>query len=112
MKIAIPTADGRLCMHFGHCQQFALVDVDEANDNAMTTELVTPPAHEPGVLPRWLHEKGVDLVIAGGMGQRAQQLFTQSGVKVLVGAPAESPEQLVSAYLADNLQSGTNACDH
>lgn len=112
MKIAIPTADGRLCMHFGHCQQFALVDVDEENGSAMTTELATPPPHEPGLLPRWLHEKGVDLVIAGGMGQRAQQLFMQSGVKVLVGAQADSPEQLVSAYLAGTLQSGANACDH
>lgn len=112
MKIAIPTADGRLCMHFGHCQQFALVDVDGENGNAMTTEFVTPPPHEPGLLPRWLHEKGVDLVIAGGMGHRAQQLFVQSGVNVLVGAPAEPPEQLVSAYLAGELQSGTNACDH
>lgn len=112
MKIAIPTADGRLCMHFGHCQQFALVEVDEEDHNALTTESLTPPPHEPGLLPRWLHEKGVDLVIAGGMGQRAQQLFTQSGVKVLVGAPAESPEQLVADYLAGKLQSGTNACDH
>ncbi len=112
MKIAIPTANGQLCMHFGHCQQFAFVDVDETNDNAMATELVTPPPHEPGLLPRWLHEKGVNLIIAGGMGQRAQQLFAQSGVKVLVGAPAEAPEQLVSAYLAGNLQSGANACDH
>lgn len=112
MKIAIPTAEGRLCMHFGHCQQFALVDVDEADDNAMTTEFVTPPPHEPGLLPRWLHEKGADLIIAGGMGQRAQQLFIQNGVKVLVGAPSETPEQLATAYLAGTLQSGTNACDH
>jgi ATP-binding protein involved in chromosome partitioning len=112
MKIAIPTADGRLCMHFGHCQQFAVVEVDDGSDKAMTTEFVTPPPHEPGLLPRWLHEKGVDLIIAGGMGQRAQQLFAQSGVKVLVGAPAQSPEELVSAYLDGNLQSGTNACDH
>jgi predicted Fe-Mo cluster-binding NifX family protein len=99
-------------MHFGHCQQFALVDVDESNDNATQMELVTPPPHEPGLLPRWLHAKGVDVIIAGGMGQRAQQLFGQNGIKVLVGAPAESPEQLVSAYLAGSLQSGANACDH
>jgi predicted Fe-Mo cluster-binding NifX family protein len=112
MKIAIPTADGRLCMHFGHCQQFALVDVDQENGNATQTEMVTPPPHEPGLLPRWLHQQGVDLIIAGGMGQRAQQLFTQSGVKVIVGAPAEPPEQLVSTYLDGDLQSGANACDH
>ena len=30
MKIAIPLANGQLAMHFGHCEQFALIDVDEA----------------------------------------------------------------------------------
>jgi len=110
MKIAIPLAAGRLCMHFGHCEQFALVDV--ADGNATQTTLVTPPPHEPGLLPRWLHEQGVTLVIAGGMGQRAQQLFGQSGIQVVVGAPAETPEALVSAYVNGTLQCGGNTCDH
>ena len=112
MKIAIPLADGRLCMHFGHCEQFALVDVDEAPAASHQTTLVTPPPHEPGLLPRWLHEQGATVIIAGGMGQRAQQLFAQNGIAVVVGAPAETPESLVSAYLDGSLQSGANACDH
>ena len=86
MRIAIPLAAGRLCMHFGHCEQFALVDVDEAAQKGRGTTLLTPPPHEPGLLPRWLHEQGADVVIAGGMGQRAQQLFAQSGIRVLVGS--------------------------
>lgn len=112
MKIAIPTAGGLLCMHFGHCEQFALVDVDEAAGKPTNTTLVTPPPHEPGLLPRWLHEQGAAVIIAGGMGQRAQQLFAQAGVKVVVGAPAETPENLVNAYLNGTLVSGRNACDH
>ncbi len=112
MRVAIPVAAGRLCMHFGHCEQFALVDVDEANRSIRETTLLTPPPHEPGLLPRWLHEQGANVIIAGGMGQRAQQLFAQSGIQVLVGAPAGAPEELVTAYLSGNLQSGQNACDH
>jgi predicted Fe-Mo cluster-binding NifX family protein len=111
MKIAIPVADGRLCMHFGHCEQFALVDVEQDGAGVKTTYL-TPPPHEPGVLPRWLHEQGADVIIAGGMGQRAQQLFAQSGVKVVVGAPAEAPERIVESYLKGTLVSGENFCDH
>ena len=111
MKIAIPLANGRLCMHFGHCEQFALVDTDEQN-NIVNTALLTPPAHEPGVLPAWLGEQGVDVIIAGGMGQRAQQLFTQNSITVVAGAPADEPEKLVSAYLAGTLEAGENACDH
>jgi len=112
MKIAIPMADGRLCMHFGHCEQFALVEVDEAGGTITGTSYLTPPAHEPGVLPRWLHEQGANVIIAGGMGQRAQSLFAQNGIKVVVGAPAEKPEDVVSAYLGGTLEVGRNVCDH
>lgn len=112
MRIAIPLADGTLCMHFGHCGQFALVDVDEDTKAIMATKLLDPPAHEPGVLPRWLHEQGATVIIAGGMGQRAQALFAQQGIRVVVGAPAEAPEELVSAFLAGSLATGLNACDH
>ncbi len=112
MKIAIPLADGKLGMHFGHCAQFALLSVDEKAKTIKATQLLTPPPHEPGVLPRWLHEQGATLIIAGGMGSRAQGLFKENGIQVVVGAPAEAPEQLVSQYLAGTLISGANVCDH
>ena len=112
MRIAIPVADGALCMHFGHCEQFALVDIDEGAKTILKTDYVTPPPHEPGVLPRWLHEQGANVIIAGGMGQRAQALFVQNGIQVLVGAPDGSPEDIATAYLNKTLQVGDNVCDH
>ena len=112
MRIAIPLANGRLSMHFGHCDKFALVDVDEAGNKALNTTLAVPPPHEPGALPRWLGEQGADVIIASGMGRRAQQLFAQSGIRVVVGAPAESPEDIVAAYLNGTLAVGDNICDH
>ena len=110
--IAIPVADGRLCMHFGHCEQFALLDVNTAERTILSSRQAAPPPHEPGVLPRWLHEQGVNLVIAGGMGGRAQGIFAQQGIEVIVGAPAEPPESLVRSYLDGTLHSGENICDH
>ncbi len=112
MKIAIPVADGRLCMHFGHCEQFAIVDVDESSRAVTATRYLTPPPHEPGVLPRWLHEQGATVILAGGMGQRAQSLFAESGVQVVVGAPPVAVDKVVAAYLSGTLQVGPNACDH
>lgn len=112
MRIAIPVAGGRLAMHFGHCEQFALLDVDAEANKVTRTELLTPPPHEPGVLPRWLHEQGANVIIAGGMGQRAQQLFADNGIKVVVGAPGDTPEQIAEAYLKGSLQAGENVCDH
>lgn len=112
MKIAIPIANGSLAMHFGHCEAFALVEADMESKTISGTSSAVPPPHEPGVLPRWLAEQGVHLIIAGGMGSRAQSLFNQNGIDVVVGAPSESPEKLVEAFMADSLQSGQNTCDH
>ena len=112
MKIAIPLAEEKLAMHFGHCGHFALIDVDETEKKILHREDHVPPAHEPGVLPKWLAEKGANLIIAGGMGQRAQTLFVQSGIKVQVGAPSETPEVIVAAYLDGTLATGVNMCDH
>ncbi|MBN2329275.1 MAG: NifB/NifX family molybdenum-iron cluster-binding protein [Candidatus Omnitrophica bacterium] len=111
MKIAIPVADGRLCAHFGHCEEFAVMDVDDSKTIIGQTRH-TPPMHEPGVLPRWLHEMGVNVIIAGGMGQRAQAIFAQNDIEVVVGAPTGDPEEIVQNYLQGMIQCGDNLCDH
>jgi ATP-binding protein involved in chromosome partitioning len=112
MRIAVPLAQGKLSLHFGHCDQFAIFDIDGETSKVTNRKDATPPAHEPGVLPRWLHENNVNVIIAGGMGQRAQQLFAQNDIKVVIGASGQSPEELVSAYLQDTLETGDNICDH
>jgi len=112
MRIAIPLVQGKLSLHFGHCDQFAIFDIDDNLKKVINRKDATPPGHEPGVLPRWLHENNVSVIIAGGMGQRAQQLFTQNDIKVVVGASSGTPEELVSAFLQDTLETGDNICDH
>ena len=112
MRIAIPLTKGTLSLHFGHCEEFALVDVDEQAKRVLNTARLQPPSHEPGALPRWLAEQKADIIIAGGMGQRAQQLFIQNGIDVVLGASVHTPEQLAHAYLLDTLETGDNICDH
>lgn len=112
MRIAIPVSDGKLDPHFGHCRFFSLMDVDRDAGTVIANTLVEAPPHEPGVLPTWLAEQGADLVLAGGMGGRAIQLFNDQGVEVIVGAPQLDPESLVRAYISGEIGAGTNACDH
>lgn len=111
-KIAIPTSQGLLCPHFGHCDEFTLIDVDVEKNEIIATETIEAPEHEPGLLPRWLHERGANLIIAGGMGARAQGLFAQNGVNVIIGAPSIAPGEIVKSYLSGTLQTGSNLCDH
>lgn len=112
MRIAIPITNGRLSPHFGHCEQFAMFDVEADTKNIKSRQTLIAPPHEPGLLPRWLSEQGVELVICGGMGRRAQQLFIQNQIEVIVGVPVDSPEHLISSYLSKTLQAGKNICDH
>lgn len=110
MKFAIPLAEGKLTAHFGHCQEFALVNVED--NEIKNKETLVPPPHEPGVLPKWLHDLGTNVIIAGGMGGRALDLFAQNDIKVVVGAPSLTPEELVRQYLDNTLEAGANVCDH
>jgi ATP-binding protein involved in chromosome partitioning len=110
-RFAVPTSQGKLCAHFGHCEAFALIDTD-GDGRIMNETYVTPPPHEPGLLPEWLSQKGVYCVIAGGMGGHAQQLFSDKGVQVITGAQGEGPREVVERYLKGTLDIGANTCDH
>jgi len=112
MRFAIPLTGNRLCSHFGHCERFALIDTDSEAKMIVGKEEVAAPAHQPGLLPRWLADRGANVVVAGGMGPRAQGLFAERGIEVVVGAPQEAPEIIVQAYLAGTLEIGENECDH
>lgn len=112
MVIAVPVTNGVLGQHFGHCEEFALFDVGPDGKTVGEKRTLTAPPHEPGVLPRWLHEQGANLIIAGGMGARAQSLFSENSIRVVVGAPADDAEQVVKSYLEGTLETGTNICDH
>ena len=112
MKYAVPVSGGIMSPHFGHCEQFALIDVDEEKKVIVKKELVPSPGHEPGRLPNWLAEEGVSVVIAGGMGSRAQDLFRQSRIKVITNVVESDPEKAVRDYLAGTLEVGDDVCDH
>lgn len=111
-RIAIPVTQGELSSHFGHCEVFALFDVDNEKKTILSRNDVTPPAHEPGVFPAWLREQGADIIIAGGIGSRAQGLFADNGIQVVVGAPVMDPQEIIELYLKENLETQENICDH
>ena len=112
IKIMIPTSDGILASHFGHCQQFLLFEVDRKDHTIHNVEPFTPPAHEPGLLPEWLRKMGTDVVIAGGLGMRAHNLLKEKDIEVVVGAMPAPPHDIVRDYLDGKLETGANTCDH
>ena len=112
MRVAIPLSGGQLSPHFGHCEEFALIDVDPEAKTISKVERQPAPPHAPGLLPRWLAERGATVILAGGMGQRAQMLFEQSGIDVRIGVTEGDPEALAIEYANGRLKTGENICDH
>jgi predicted Fe-Mo cluster-binding NifX family protein len=109
-RIAIPTNDSELNTHFGHARFFTLVDT--SGDMIISETNLEAPPHQPGVLPRWLAENGVTDVIAGGMGERAQQLLEHKGIRVFTGAPALNKDELVRKFLDNSLTYSPHQCHH
>lgn len=110
-RFAVPTSERKLCQHFGHCEEFAIIEAG-ADGKVVNETYINPPPHEPGLLPEWLSGQGVTCVLAGGMGSRAKELFAAKGVNVVTGALGEQPKAIVEDYLKGVLQTGANTCDH
>lgn len=110
-RIAVPANEqGVLDAHFGHCKLFAIFEVKDGKIDGQSNEV--PPPHEPGLLPKWLAEKKVTDIIAGGMGQRAIDLFLQNGINTYVGAPQINASELIQKHLNGDLVCRANYCDH
>ncbi|NLA24424.1 MAG: ATPase [Bacteroidales bacterium] len=109
-KIAIPLENGVVCAHFGHCQTFAIIEVENNEITGMSEHV--PPEHVPGLYPRWVAQFGVTDVIAGGMGERAINLFNEQKINAFVGAPIKPPLEIVKDFIADKLNLSANYCNH
>ena len=107
MKIAVAAMGTQVSGHFGHCENFIFFDTA---DGAITAEQSVPnPGHRPGFLPNFLADNGARVIIAGGMGGGAVDIFNERGVEVVVGARGDA-HTAVEAYLRGDLVSTGDVC--
>lgn len=111
-KIAVPADNGLVSAHFGHCPSFEIFEADEARGVVLSRSRQPAPPHEPGKIPRWLKELGVDVVLTGGVGRRALELFHEIGIEAVVGVNGVSVDEAIQGYLKGSLRLQGNACDH
>ena len=107
MKIAVACEGKFVSEHFGHCEGFTVYEVDE--NKILKKDFIQNPGHRPGFLPNFLKELGVNVIISGGMGETAQQLFAQNNIDVIVGAKG-SCDDVVQQYLKGELKSTGSIC--
>jgi predicted Fe-Mo cluster-binding NifX family protein len=107
MRIAISTEGETVSAHFGRCPAFTIVDIEDGK--VLHKEQISNPGHHPGFLPQFLHEKGVSYIIAGGMGQRAVQLFADQEIKIIVGVSG-TIDDVISKIMDGTLKGGESLC--
>ena len=107
MKIAIASDEKYVSGHFGHCEGFTTYDVEEGQ--SLKKEFIPNPGHKPGYLPVFLKEKDTNVIIAGGMGGTAQDLFNENGIEVFVGAQGLC-DDVIQAFIRGELKSTGSVC--
>ena len=107
MKIAVASMGTIVAGHFGHCENFTIVEAENAQIVSMTS--IPNPGHKPGFLPNYLADMGVEVIISGGMGGGAVDIFNQRNVEVIVGAMGDVKEN-VEKYLKGELKSTGSVC--
>ena len=107
MRIAISTDAGSVSAHFGRCPAFTIIDIEDGKVTGR--EELANPGHHPGFLPQFLHERGVSCIIAGGMGQRAVQLFAQQGIERIVGVSG-TIDDVIGKIVNGTLEGGESLC--
>ena len=110
MKIVIPSKDEKLCGHFGHCEYFSIVEVNDETNEILSIESKIPEEGISCQSAHWIAAQGVNLVLAGGMGGRPLAIFAENGVKVIPGCPELPIKEVVTQFLAHNLTTGANTC--
>ena len=107
MKIAISTDSGKVAEHFGRCPQFTIAEIE--NGKVTKKEVIDNPGHSTGFLPKFFYEMGVEYVIAGGAGFRAQEFFQQFGIKMLIGVSG-IVDEVLQLFAEGKLESGQSSC--
>ncbi|HPX93357.1 MAG TPA: NifB/NifX family molybdenum-iron cluster-binding protein [Bacillota bacterium] len=107
IKIAVASEGQKVTAHFGHCQNFNLFEVEDGQ--IMRSESIVNPGHRPGFLPNYLHGLGVSVIISGGMGGSAVEIFNQHGIEAVIGAQGDAREA-AEAYLKGALVSTGSIC--
>ena len=109
MKVAIAVDGTQVAAHFGRCEGYILVDVSDGQIGPC--ERIDNPGHEPGKLPRMLHELDVECIVAGGMGPRAVGLFQQLGIEPIAGVSG-SADAAMALLAKGELEGGDSTCHH
>lgn len=111
MKVAIPTRDGHVDDHFGHCHHYTIFTIEDRNIIAQE-ELPSPEGCgcKSGIAAV-LAQMGVEVMLVGNMGQGAKNVLEKHGIRVIRGC-AGPIETLIKSFILGFVFDSGEVCDH
>ncbi len=109
IKVAVAADGAQVLPHFGRCQGYVVASL--ADGRILSRQTVPNPGHEPGALPRLMHELGVQCLITGGIGPRAIHMLAEMGIQTVAGVSG-SVDDALRRFPAGELESADNPCEH
>jgi predicted Fe-Mo cluster-binding NifX family protein len=107
MRVAISTDGDFVSAHFGRCPSFTIIDIKDGK--VTERKVIENPGHQPGLIPQFLHQRGVECIVAGGMGMRAQGFFADAGIQTILGASGRI-DDVIRSLQEGTLESGESLC--
>ena len=107
--VAVPSCapggiDAEISGHFGHCDLFTLVEIDNGSVTKVDELLGVAHGHGGCMVPvELLANRGIGILIAGDMGMRPLQGFNQVGIDVYEKGGATNVGQAIQAFLGGSL---------
>ncbi|MHA1681266.1 MAG: NifB/NifX family molybdenum-iron cluster-binding protein [Promethearchaeota archaeon] len=106
-KYSISTEGSNVAEHFGRCPQYTILDVE--NGSIVGKTIVDNPGHSTGMIPRFMDELGVNVMISGGMGRRAIEFFNQFGIQTILGVSG-TVDDVIEEITNGTLLGGESLC--
>ncbi|MGM0414858.1 MAG: NifB/NifX family molybdenum-iron cluster-binding protein [Bacillota bacterium] len=109
MKLAISTENNQVAGHFGRCAEYTIAEIED--NKIISKETIENPGHQPGFLPRFLADQGINCIISGGMGRKAANMFSERNIETVVGVQGDI-DTVLNKFLNDDLEASNDLCDH
>jgi len=107
MKVAIATEGNLVSAHFGRCGEYTIIEID--GDRVINQEVLKNTGYECGDIPNLLGEKGVKVIVAGGMGAGALQKFSLVGIQPILGIQGNIPA-VIDGLIKGTIEGGESLC--
>lgn len=99
IKVAVPTRGNSVDSHFGHCELYSVITINDDKTIEKTEQVPSPQGCGcKSNIASVLRDMGVTVMLAGNMGDGALNVLNRNGIQVVRGCQGDV-QQLVNTFI-------------